>query len=253
MQPTDVYFVSDVHLGLQVMDPAERERRFVDFLRRINVPQTRALYLLGDIFDFWYEWKYTVPKGYVQVLAAFQDLIASGVELYFFQGNHDVWTYSYFEQMGLRRLIQPCFVEIDGKVFCLGHGDALGRTTAGYRFLRWMFHNKVLQWCFNLIHPTIAMALGNAWSRNNRLARREQYVWKGEQEPLVRYARAVLTRRHVDFFIFGHFHVSADYPLGQKEGAAEASAARIIMLDSWIYNDNFFVYRPDNISQAALR
>jgi len=253
MLRSDVYFVSDVHLGLQVLDPAERELRFVDFLRRINVPQTRALYMLGDIFDFWYEWKYTVPKGYVQVLAALQNLIASGIEVFFFQGNHDVWTYSYFEKMGMRRLVQPYFVEIDGKTFCLGHGDALGETSNVYRLLRWVFHNKTLQWLFNLIHPTIAMAIGNAWSRNNRLARREQYVWKDEEEPLVRYARSVLKERRVDFFIFGHLHVSADYALEAKENAAAGAAARIIILDSWIYKDSIFVYRPEIMSQTPLR
>jgi len=252
MARTDVYFVSDVHLGLQVMDPAEREQRFVAFLRRINVPQTRALYMLGDIFDFWYEWKYTVPKGYVQVFSAIQDLMASGVEVFFFQGNHDVWTYSYFEQMGMKRLVQPFFVEIDGKVFCLGHGDALGDTPRGYLFLRWIFHNKFLQFLFNTLHPTIAMAFGNAWSRNNRLARREQYVWKDEDEPLVRYARKVLQTRPVDYFIFGHLHVAVDYPL-QTENAAAPAAARIIILDSWIYGDSVFVYRPATASQTPLR
>jgi len=256
MQRSDVYFVSDVHLGLQVLDPAQREQRFVSFLRRINVPQTRALYMLGDIFDFWYEWKYTVPKGYVQVLSALQDLVAAGIEVFFFQGNHDVWTYSYFEQMGMKPLVQPCFVEIDGKVFCLGHGDALGQTPRGYRFLRWMFHNKVLQCLFNTVHPTIAMALGNAWSRNNRLARREQYVWKDEQEPLVHYAREVLKSRSVDFFIFGHLHVAVDYPIimpDATQNAAAGAAARLIILDSWIYNDSIFVYRPDTASQTPLR
>lgn len=228
------YFVSDVHLGLQVMEPQEREARFVSFLRRINNPQTEALYLLGDIWDFWYEWKYVVPKGYVQVLAALQDLVAAGVKVCFFQGNHDVWTYSYFEQMGFVKLTQPSFVEIDGKTFCLGHGDALGDTPFSYRLLRRCFFSRSLQWCFNLLHPTVAMSFGNAWSRNNRLARREQYIWKGSEEPLYKYCLAVLEDRKVDYFIFGHLHVSVRETL--------PGGATLIILDSWIYRDDYFCF-----------
>ena len=121
------YFVSDVHLGLQVDDPAARESRFVSFLR--SLPQdTTALYLLGDVWDFWYEYRDVVPKGYVRVLGALVDLMDRGVEVYFFQGNHDVWTYSYFEELGMKRLEQPALVEMGGHTFCLGHGDGLSLT-----------------------------------------------------------------------------------------------------------------------------
>lgn len=227
------YFVSDVHLGLQAFDPVEREARFVSFLRRINDGNTAALYMLGDIWDFWYEWKYTVPKGYVRVIASLVELMDSGVKVYFFQGNHDVWTYRYFEELGMVRLTQPCFVEIGGKTFCLGHGDALGRTSGSYLLMRRIFHSKVCQFLFStLLHPTIAMAIGNAWSRNNRLARREKYVWKGKEEPLYEYAESILAQRHVDCFIFGHLHVEARETL--------STGARLVILDSWIYRDNWF-------------
>ena len=124
------YFVSDVHLGLQVADPAAREARFVGFLRSLP-EETAALYLLGDIWDFWYEYRDVVPKGYVRVLAAIQDLMDRGVDVYFLQGNHDVWTYSYFEELGMKRLEQPALVEIGGRMFCLGHGDGLGPAPLG--------------------------------------------------------------------------------------------------------------------------
>lgn len=233
MAEKNTYFVSDVHLGLQAFNPSEREARFVAFLKKINDGRTDALYMLGDIWDFWYEWKYTVPKGYVKVLAALQDLIDAGVKVYFFQGNHDVWTYGYFESMGMVKLTQPAFVDIGGKTFCLGHGDALGRCSRNYSLMRRIFHSKVCQCLFSaLLHPTIAMAIGNAWSRNNRLARREKYVWKGKSEPIVEYAERVLQQRHVDFFIFGHFHAEARETL--------STGAQLVMLDSWIYKDNWF-------------
>lgn len=229
------YFVSDVHLGLQAFEPEERERRFVAFLRGICNDRTENLFLLGDIWDFWYEWKYVVPKGYVKVFAALTNLVDAGINVYFFCGNHDVWAYRYFEELGMKRLEQPAFVDIGGKVFCLGHGDALGRTAASYRIMYWIFHNRVLQLLFSsLIHPTVAMAIGRRWSRNNRLARRGRYVWAGKDEPLYEYALKVLRTRKVDCFVFGHLHVSADETL--------PGGSRLVILDSWIYGDNSFVW-----------
>lgn len=211
------YFVADVHLGLDVADPAARERRFADFLRSLP-RQTQAVYLLGDIWDFWYEYRDVVPKGYVRVLSALVDLIDRGVDVYFFQGNHDVWTYSYFEELGMKRLVQPALVNIGGQSFCLGHGDGLGPVPAGYRLLRWLFHNKVAQFLFSLLHPWIAFRLGNGWSKGNRLARHEEYVFRGEDEPLYKFALEYSRSRHVDYFIFGHYHadVSAVLPSGSE-------------------------------------
>ena len=239
---TKVYFVSDVHLGLQVSDPEGRERRFVEFLRSIRREDTLALFMLGDIYDFWYEWKHVVPKGYVRVLSALCDLVDSGVEVNFFCGNHDTWAYGYFESLGMHKLVQPAFVTIDGKVFCLGHGDAVGKMPAGYSRLYHIFNSPFLQWCFtHFIHPNLAIAFGNAWSRNNRLARRERYQWKGEDEQLVKYARGVLKAgTKVDYFIFGHFHISKDILLEGSIDGGGSYSSRLIMLDSWIDADNYF-------------
>lgn len=228
------YFVSDVHLGLQAMDPEGREARFLAFLKSIPAEQTEALYMLGDIWDFWYEWKYVVPKGYLRIFAALQDLMDAGVNVYFCPGNHDVWAYGYFETLGIKVIRQPHFVTIGGKEFCVGHGDALGRTTLGYRILYTIFHSRVCQFLFSLLHPTIAMAIGHAWSRNNRLSRREEYVWKGEGEPLADYCKDVLASRHVDYFVFGHLHTEVRHDL--------PSGAKLVILDSWIYRDNYFLF-----------
>ena len=219
------YFVSDVHLGLQVADPAAREARFVGFLRSLP-EETAALYLLGDIWDFWYEYRDVVPKGYVRVLAAIQDLIDRGVDVYFLQGNHDVWTYSYFEELGMKKLVQPALVEIDGRVFCVGHGDGLGPVPMGYRFLRGVFHNRVLQFLFSMLHPRIAFGLGNGWSKSNRLARNEEYVFRGEEEPLYKFAAEFEKENKVDCFVFGHYHcdVTMKTPAG----------ADFIILKDWM-------------------
>ena len=212
------YFVSDVHLGLQVADPAEREARFVAFLRGIPAENTAALYLLGDIWDFWYEYRDVVPKGYVRVLAALQDLMDKGVKVYFFQGNHDVWTYSYFEELGMVKLEQPHVVEIEGKRFCLGHGDGLGPVPMGYRFLRSIFHSRVLQFLFSMLHPWIAFRFGNNWSKNNRLSHDKEYEFAGQTEPLYKFAEVYSVENQIDYFVFGHYHdsVCIDMPSGAQ-------------------------------------
>ncbi|MBR1959865.1 MAG: UDP-2,3-diacylglucosamine diphosphatase [Bacteroidales bacterium] len=233
MEKKLTYFVSDVHLGLQVADPEDRERRFAGFLR--SLPEnTEAVYLLGDIWDFWYEYKDVVPKGYVRVLSALQELMDRGVKVYFFQGNHDVWTYRYFEELGMVKLVQPCVVQIAGKRFCLGHGDGLGPVPFGYRFLRGLFHNRLAQTLFSALHPWLAFRLGNGWSRNNRLAHDVQYEFGGENEPLYKFAKDFASENEVDFFIFGHYHVEVDTVL--------PSGARLMILKDWIHSSPYLCF-----------
>lgn len=233
------FFVSDVHLGLQVGDPAGRERRFADFLR--GLPEdTDALYLLGDIWDFWYEYRDVVPKGYIRVFSALQSLMDRGVKVYFFQGNHDVWTYSYFEELGMKKLVQPYVVEMGGKKFCLGHGDGLGPVPAGYRFLRGLFHNRVAQFLFSMLHPWIAFRFGNGWSRNNRLAHDQEYEFRGKDEPLYKFAEEFSARNDVDYFIFGHYHSSVDMTL--------PSGARLLVLKDWMRSSPYLCFDGVSVS-----
>lgn len=232
------YFVSDVHLGLQVGDPAGRERRFADFLNGLP-SDTESVYLLGDIWDFWYEYRHVVPKGYVRVLAALQNLMDRGVRVYFFEGNHDVWTYSYFEELGMIKLAQPALVEIEGKIFCMGHGDGLGPVPFGYRFLRGLFHSKVAQLLFSLLHPWVAFGLGNGWSKNNRLAHDQEYEFRGADEPLVKFAEDYSSRNKVDYFIFGHYHASVDMTL--------SSGARFLVLKDWIHSSPYICFDGETI------
>ena len=233
------WFVSDVHLGLDVLDPAAREARFVSVLRSIPAAETEALYLLGDVWDFWYEYKDVVPKGYVRVFGALADLMDAGVKVYFFPGNHDVWTYSYFEELGMKRLDQPYVTEIGGKTFCLGHGDGLGPVDRGYRILQGIFHNRFLQVCFSALHPWFAFRLGNGWSRKNRLGKRNDYVFKGEEEPLYKFCvsfndeRAARGLAPVDIFLFGHYHRAVDLPVGPS---------RLMLLRDWIAQSDWMVF-----------
>ena len=225
------YFVSDVHLGLDVADPSGREARFVAFLRGIPAAETESLYLLGDIWDFWYEYRDVVPKGYTRVFAALQDLMDAGVKVFFFQGNHDIWTYSYFVELGMKRCVQPYVTEIGGKKFCLGHGDGLGPGMRGYKLMRRGFHSRFLQRCFSALHPWFAFRLGNGWSRKSRLGKNIGYTFQGEEEPLYKFCASF--PEPVDYFVFGHYHCSVDLPVG---------SARLLILRDWLTASNWMVF-----------
>jgi len=219
-----VWFVSDVHLGLHTADPAEREARFIAFLKRIP-RDSQALYLLGDIWDFWYEYRDVVPREGARVVAELLALMDAGVQVFFFPGNHDMWCFSHFESLGMKRCEQPQLVEIGGKTFCLGHGDGLGGGNFSYRFLHFLFANRFIQWCFSLLHPWLAFRLGTGWSGNKRAAH-DGYHFRGESESLYRFALEQSSHVHVDYFIFGHFHDAVDMTL--------PGGARLIVLKDWI-------------------
>ena len=234
------YFAADVHLGLEVGDMKDREARFVAFLKSIPADRTAALYLLGDIWDFWYEYRDVVPRGYVGVFAALKDLMDAGVEVWFFTGNHDTWTYGYFAELGMKVIKnQPFVTEIGGQVFCLGHGDGLGGGMKLYKLMKWGFNNRFFQWLFSLLHPWIAYRLGKGWSRNSRLAKNIPYVFKGAEEPLYRYCESMASRRRIDHFIFGHFHTSVRLTL--------PSGSDFIILKDWIGGDHYAVFDGERL------
>ena len=210
------------------------------FLRSLP-EETESLYLLGDVWDFWYEYRDVVPKGYIRVFSALQDLMDRGVSVYFFQGNHDVWTYSYFEELGMKKLSQPYCVEIAGKTFCLGHGDGLGPVPFGYRFLRGLFHNRLAQFLFSLLHPWIAFRFGNGWSKGNRLSHDKEYVFRGEDEPLYKFAESFSRENKVDYFVFGHYHESVDLEL--------SSGSRLLILEDWITSSPFICFDGEAITR----
>lgn len=237
-------FLSDVHLGLRNGNWSKREKNFADYLA--NLPtNTHSLYLLGDIFDFWYEYKYVIPCGYTRVLGRLAELVDRGVNVYFFKGNHDLWVYNYFEkEIGIKILEQPSVLEINGKLFCLGHGDGLGYTPLSFRFLRGIFHSRFLQICFSSLHPRWALAFGYTWSRHTRLAKASkstQYKFRGKDEPIYKFSEKFyddyfhINNKKIDYFIFGHFHESVSMKLKEY--------ADFFILNDWVkepYNSLVF-------------
>ena len=237
-QRTKYYFVSDVHLRPSAPDAHIPEERFLSFLESVEEDAV-AIYLLGDIFDYWYEYKYTIPRGYTRVLGKLAQLVDRGVKIYFTPGNHDVWSYNYFEQeLGIEVFDQPHFVSISGKKFCLGHGDGLGYTALGFSILRYIFHNKFIQKLYSAIHPRWSFALGYAWSAHSRNRKKKNldfvHTFKGCDEPIYKYAVEIASEKDVDCFVFGHFHT----PTRQMLPGGE----EFFILGEWSLSGEYLVF-----------
>ena len=231
------YFVSDVHLGLRIDSAELIEKRFVAFLR--NLPEnTASLYLLGDIFDFWYEYKYVVPKGYSRVLGALAELSDRGVNVCFIKGNHDLWTFGYLQkEIGITVLEEAEIVNIAGVRFCLAHGDEFGGERS-HLFMKRLFKNKTLQSMLSSIHPRWVFAFAGRWSRHNRLAKGVEMDFRGASDPLYKYAAAFEKKVKVDNFIFGHMHTPGNCTT--PEGAG------FYILGEWINGCRYLVFDSDS-------
>lgn len=227
-------FVSDVHLGLKVNNPQVREDRFVKFLKGLP-DDTKAIFLMGDIFDFWFEYKHVVPKGFIRTLGALADLSDRGIKLYFFKGNHDLWTFGYLaKELNLEVVEQPYSIKLGTTIFCLGHGDGLAKGDNGYKLLKWFFYNKFMQKVFSCIHPRWALPIASAWSSSNRLAKGSIYKFKGEQEPLYKYSAEIEKSTKIDYFIFGHFHTPGE--------AITPNGAKFYILGEWIHGCEYLMF-----------
>jgi UDP-2,3-diacylglucosamine hydrolase len=226
-----IYFVSDIHLGLYPVEKSlEREKMLVSWLDGIK-GYASELYFVGDIFDFWHEYKHLVPKGFTRFFGKLSEIADNGAKLYFFTGNHDIWEYGYFKsEIGAEILHDPLIKELNGLKFFIAHGDGLGPGDYGYKILKSAFKNKILQWIFARLHPNFAMWLGKTWSKKSRYSKgivAKQYAGeKGELQIL--FAKKKLKEEFFDYFIFGHRHVPFDIKLGDK--------SRVINLGDWIYS-----------------
>ena len=240
----NVYFLSDAHLGsLAIPHGRTQERRLVRFLDSIK-EKASAVYLLGDMFDFWNEYRYVVPKGYSRFLGKLSELTDNGVEVHFFAGNHDLWTYGYLEEeCGVIVHKAPVTTEIYGKVFFLAHGDGWGDPDNKFKILRKLFHNRTCQRLLNFVHPRWGMALGLNWAKHSRLKRADgkEVPFMGEdKEFLVRFARDY-KRSHpnIDYFLFGHRHIELDLPIDKS--------TRMLILGDWIWQFTYAVFDGEHL------
>ena len=240
----NVYFLSDAHLGSRAIGHSRtQERRLVNFLDSIK-HKAAAIYMLGDMFDFWYEYKMVVPRGYTRFLGKISELTDMGVEVHFFIGNHDIWCSDYLEkECGVILHRQPLTTEIYGREFYLAHGDGLGDPDKKFKFLRAMFHNRFLQKAFSNIHPRWSIDFGLSWAKHSRLKHDNEGdpEYLGEQnEHLVIYSKEYLqTHPEINFFIYGHRHIELDLMLSKT--------SRVLILGDWIKLFSYAVFDGENL------
>lgn len=207
------YFISDLHIGAgYIGDVHEHERRLVRWLRRIE-PTAKALYLLGDILDYWYEYRTVAPRGYVRFLGALAELADRGVEITWLKGNHDIWIFDYLPlEIGLTVADGVVDRMIDGRRFVMEHGDGVGELRPSYRLMRRVFRNRFAQWLYAAIHPRWTVGFAHRWSKHSRLNPGFKYPQNvGPDDPLYAFARKYAAENGpVDFFVFGHRHVEVD-------------------------------------------
>ncbi|MDR0714548.1 MAG: UDP-2,3-diacylglucosamine diphosphatase [Bacteroidales bacterium] len=241
------YFASDLHLRMAPdADSRQREITFVRWLDAIR-NDAAVLFLLGDMFDYWFEYRHVIPRGFVRLLGKLQELSETGVEIHYFTGNHDMWMNDYFPvELGIAVHRHPEECTINGKVFLLGHGHNLGPVSWGERLMNAVFTSQTLKVPFIAIHPRWTMAFGIGWSKRNR----KKHGWAVKftdirKEYLACYALECLRRKHYDYFIFGHRHLALDVRLAEN--------SRYINTGEWITGNTYASFDGENLQLAAFQ
>lgn len=244
MPKTNTYFVSDFHLGVPTYEKSlEREKLLVSWLNDIK-DDAKEIYLMGDVFDFWFEYKTVVPKGYVRLFGKLVELTDAGIPIYLFRGNHDMWAFDYMEkEVGLELHRAPMIKEINNKRFYIAHGDGLGPGDYGYKFLKKIFEFKFNQWLFRWLHPDLSIKIALFWSRRSRYANISKELDKQfnpDTERLYLFAKnKIYNGEPIDYFIFGHRHIPVDLPIGDK--------ARYVNLGDWIIHFSYAIFDGENL------
>ncbi|MEO6406345.1 MAG: UDP-2,3-diacylglucosamine diphosphatase [Ferruginibacter sp.] len=243
MKGKNIYFISDFHLGApNATASLLREKNIIRFLDEIEA-EASEIFILGDLFDFWYEYKHVVPKGYVRILGKLASLSDKGIQLHFFVGNHDMWMRNYFQQeLNMKVYHEPQEFVREGKRFLIGHGDGLGPGDKGYKFIKKIFRNPVAKWMFGMLPPSVGMGIAHFFSRKSRAqtGQTDETFLGEDKEWLVSYCKEKLKQTHFDFFIFGHRHLPLDIKLSDK--------SRYINLGDWIKYNSYAFFDGANIS-----
>lgn len=237
-----IYFAADFHLGVPDYESSlKRERIIIEWLNAIR-HDAHSIYLLGDIFDFWFEYKYTIPKGFVRLLGKLAELRDADIPIYFFTGNHDMWMFDYFPtELGIPVYREPKLLEVGDQKLMVGHGDGLGPGDHTYKFLKKFFNSKICQWLFARLHPNLGIAIANKWSRKSRITntKRDEQFQGEEGEYLWVYCNDVEKTQHHDYYVFGHRHL----PLQLKV----AGKSTYINVGEWVHHKTFAVYDGTNV------
>lgn len=243
----NIYFASDLHLGLPDHETSlKREKHFVAWLDSIK-NDASEIFLVGDLFDFWFEYKKVIPKGFTRFLGKLAELCDSGLPVHFFAGNHDLWLFDYLEQeIGVQIHRSEFTMERAGKKFYIAHGDGFGPGDRSYKFLKSIFTNRFMQWGFQWLHPNIGVGLAHAWSRKSRFQYGSIPAFEGEQEWLFQHSKEILEQgEEYDYFIYGHRHLPVDIHLNDK--------ARMINLGDWVKNFTYAVFDGKDLELKSFR
>lgn len=229
MSRNKIYFASDFHLGSpNLVESHKREKLIVKWLSEIE-KDAKAIYLVGDIFDFWFEYKKVVPKGFVRLLGKLAELTDSGIQIHIFVGNHDLWLKDYLsKEVGITIHHKNITLKEQGKKILIGHGDGLGRGDYFYKALRKVFTSKICQWMFARLHPNLAFSLAHTWSKNSKKNNNDAGFKNNESEILFGYCQEQQKINPVDYYIFGHRHLPLDLQVDKN--------CRYINLGEWISN-----------------
>jgi UDP-2,3-diacylglucosamine hydrolase len=243
-----IYFLSDFHLGApDAAGSLQREKLIIKFLDEVKNGAS-AIFIVGDMFDFWYEYKKVVPRGYVRLLGKLAEITDSGIPVHFFVGNHDMWMKNYLQQeLNIPVYFEPKEFTFNGKQFLIGHGDGLGPGDHGYKFLKKIFRNKLCQGLFGILPPYIGMGIANYFSRKSRAATgQSEEVFLGEEkEWLIIYCKEILQQKKYDYFIFGHRHLPIDFSLTKE--------SRYINLGDWIRYNSYAVFDGETLQLKYYR
>ncbi len=237
-----IYFASDFHLGNDAKYTSrEREAQIVRWLDQIK-EDAAEIYLVGDVFEFWFEYSTVVPKGYVRLLGKLAELSDSGIPIHFFIGNHDMWMFKYFEEeLNIKTYRAPIQKTIAGKKFFIGHGDGLGPGDTGYKILKKIFSNKLCQWLFERLHPNFGIGIARFWSGKSRDGHKVESQFLGEEyEWLITYCNRKIETLDVDYFVFGHRHLPIDWTL-------KNNTSRYINLGEWMNYNSYGVFDGEDV------
>jgi UDP-2,3-diacylglucosamine hydrolase len=241
-----IFFLSDFHLGApDAVKSLEREKLIVRFLDEIK-NEAEAIFIVGDMFDFWYEYKKVVPKGFVRLLGKLASLTDDGIHIHFFVGNHDMWMTTYLQQeLNMTVYFEPKEFSFNNKQFFVGHGDGLGPGDHGYKTLKKVFRNPLSRWLFGILPPYLGMGLANYSSRKSREAAgtTEEKFLGEDKEWLIIYAKELLKNKKIDYFIFGHRHLPIDFRL--------SDTSRYINLGDWISYCTYAVFDGENLTMKS--
>jgi len=241
------FFISDLHLGLYPEEKSrQREKVIVNWLDNIK-NEAAELFLVGDIFDFWYEYKKVVPRGFTRFLGKLAELSDEGVKITFIPGNHDKWVIDYFEkEIGIKIQSNQIVREINGLKLLISHGDGIGPGEHDYKILKYLFDSKLLRYLFSKLHPNVAICFGQKWSKHSRYAKGldAEPIKDFKKEPQIIHALEILKKEHYDFIIFGHRHIPYIIKLNEN--------STIINLGDWITNFTYAILENKNFYLKSI-